>query len=63
MDCGACGNPQLTLLARLFGGKATRPADLLSFLFFDPAFTVPAAALGRADGRLRQHPRPTWRTQ
>ncbi|ABG99370.1 probable phospholipase (plasmid) [Rhodococcus jostii RHA1] len=51
-------NPQLSLLAKLFGGESAQPADLLSFLFFDPAFTTPAAALGRADGRLRYHPRP-----
>ncbi|MDH6291672.1 MULTISPECIES: hypothetical protein [Rhodococcus] len=40
-------------------GEATRPAILLSFLFFDPDFAIPATALGRADGRLRQYPRPT----
>lgn len=56
-------NPQLSLLARLFGGESTHPADLLSFLFFDPAFTTPAAALGRADGRLRYHPHPTPQPQ
>ena len=56
---GRLRNPQLSLLARLFGGAATtQPGDLLSFLFFDPAFTRPASALGRADGRLRHHPRP-----
>ena len=56
-------NPQLGLLARLFGGESAHRADLLSFLFFDPAFTRPAAALGRADGRLRHHPRPAGRTR
>ena len=44
-------NPQLSVLARLIGGKTDYGAELLSFLFFDPAFTTPAAALGRADGR------------
>ena len=46
-------NPRLSVLARLIGGQTDHGAELLSFLFFDPAFTTPAAALGRADGRLR----------
>ncbi|SED93902.1 NTE family protein [Rhodococcus koreensis] len=55
-------HPQLSVLARFIGGEATDRGGLLSFLFFDPAFTVPAAALGRADGRLRLHrPRTTGR--
>ncbi|MET4613332.1 NTE family protein [Rhodococcus sp. PvR044] len=41
-------NPSLWALARLIGGEAADRGDLLSFLFFDPAFTEAAAELGRA---------------
>ncbi|MFC7449682.1 patatin-like phospholipase family protein [Rhodococcus daqingensis] len=40
-------NPALWALARLIGGEAADRGDLLSFLFFDPAFTRQAADLGR----------------
>ncbi|MFE3289425.1 patatin-like phospholipase family protein [Rhodococcus sp. NPDC059234] len=44
-----CGrDPSLWALARLIGGEAADRGDLLSFLFFDPAFTRRAAELGRA---------------
>jgi NTE family protein len=39
-------SPDLWLLSRLIGGSHAEHGDLLSFLFFDPAFTVPAADLG-----------------
>ncbi|WP_072751918.1 patatin-like phospholipase family protein [Rhodococcus maanshanensis] len=41
-------NPSLWALARLIGGEAADRGDLLSFLFFDPAFAQAAADLGRA---------------
>ncbi|WP_331281129.1 patatin-like phospholipase family protein [Rhodococcus sp. UNC363MFTsu5.1] len=40
-------NPALWALARLIGGEAADRGDLLSFLFFDPAFAREAAKLGR----------------
>ncbi|MEQ3553516.1 patatin-like phospholipase family protein [Pseudonocardia nematodicida] len=49
----ALRNPSLAVLERLVGGAvpdvvATDGAELLSFLFFDPAFATAAAALGAA---------------
>ena len=49
----ALRNPSLAVLERLVGGAVpdvdrTHGAELLSFLFFDPAFASAAAALGAA---------------
>jgi NTE family protein len=49
----ALRNPSLAVLERLVGGAVpdvdrTHGSELLSFLFFDPAFASAAAALGAA---------------
>jgi NTE family protein len=41
-------NPSLWLLNRLIGGSPEDHGGLLSFLFFDEAFTAPAVRLGSA---------------
>ncbi|MGH3801924.1 MAG: hypothetical protein ACRDTD_17675, partial [Pseudonocardiaceae bacterium] len=47
----AASNPSLWLLARLIGGAPADHGTLLSFLFFDPAFTAAAATLGHTHAR------------
>lgn len=44
-------NPSMWLLSRLIGGDPDDHGNLLSYLFFDPAFTRQAARLGRAHAR------------
>jgi NTE family protein len=43
---GALRNPELWLLSRLICGAHADHGDVLSYLFFEPAFTRPAAKLG-----------------
>lgn len=43
--------PDLALLSRLIGGTPRERGDLLSYLFFDPAFTTEAARLGAEHAR------------
>ncbi|TQF68465.1 phospholipase [Rhodococcus spelaei] len=50
---GAKRNPSLWVLDRLIGGDPDDHGNLLSYLFFDPAFTAPAAALGLEHARSR----------
>ncbi|WP_430335026.1 patatin-like phospholipase family protein [Rhodococcus sp. ACT016] len=50
---GAARNPSMWLLSRLIGGDPDDHGNLLSYLFFDPAFTRRAATLGRSHA-LRQ---------
>ena len=40
-------HPDLALLSRLVGGSPEEHGELLSYLFFDPAFTTRAVELGR----------------
>jgi NTE family protein len=48
---GGAHNPSMWLLSRLIGGDPDDHGNLLSYLFFDPAFTRQAALLGRAHAR------------
>lgn len=51
---GAVTNPDLWLLSRLIGGVQPDHGELLSYLYFDPSFTAPAAALGAEHARRRR---------
>lgn len=53
---GGARNPSMWLLARLFGGDPDDHGNLLSYLFFDPAFTRRVAELGRSHARLQLSP-------
>ncbi len=55
----ALRQPALAVLERLLGGSSDDNGELLSYLFFDPAFTVAAAALGAAQASAAG---PGWRT-
>jgi NTE family protein len=48
---GAARNPSMWMLDRLIGGDPDDHGNLLSYLFFDPAFTGPVAELGRMHAR------------
>lgn len=48
---GGVRNPSMWLLDRLIGGDPDDHGNLLSYLFFDPAFTARAAELGHAHAR------------
>jgi NTE family protein len=50
--------PDLLLLGRLLRGRTDAGGDLLSFLFFDPAYVEALIAAGQADAQrwLRRHP-------
>lgn len=50
---GGARNPPMWLLSRLFGGDPDDHGNLLSYLFFDPAFTCRVAELGRTHARLQ----------
>jgi NTE family protein len=45
----ALREPDMRLLGRLVGGDGSRRGDLLSYLFFDPAFMQASIELGRRD--------------
>ena len=51
-------DPPLWLLGRFIGGEEPDHGNLLSYLFFDPAFTSAAAALGLAHARSRSTESP-----
>ncbi len=59
---GAVRNPTLWALGRLIGGRDSDHGELLSFLFFDSAFTTPAAALGAEHARRTLPRREGWQT-
>lgn len=46
-------NPSMWLLSRLIGGDPDDHGNLLSYLFFDPAFTRRAVQLGRRHARMQ----------
>ncbi|WP_137725340.1 patatin-like phospholipase family protein [Prescottella subtropica] len=48
---GMARNPSMWMLSRLIGGDPDDHGNLLSYLFFDPAFTRRAARLGRRHAR------------
>lgn len=54
----ATAPPDLLLLGRLLRGRTDAGGDLLSFLFFEPAYVEALIAAGQADARrwLRRHP-------
>jgi diadenosine tetraphosphatase ApaH/serine/threonine PP2A family protein phosphatase len=51
----------LTLLAGLLGAGPASRGDLLSYLFFEPAFMDAAIRLGRRDGETLLHRPPLWK--
>jgi len=57
----AVRNPGLWFLSRLIGGSAVDHGDLLSYLYFDPAFTGPAAQLGAQHAEAAVGEQPAWR--
>ena len=57
----AVHNPGLWFLSRLIGGSAVDHGDLLSYLYFDPAFTGPAAQLGAKHARAAARQPLAWR--
>ncbi len=59
---GGVRNPTMWALDRLIGGSDSDHGELLSFLFFDRAFTAPAAELGAAHARGSVAPRRGWRS-
>lgn len=58
----ALHSPGLWLLERLVGGARSDHGDLLSFLFFESAFTSEAAALGRRHAERSLGAAPQWLT-
>ncbi len=57
----AVRNPPLALLERLVGGSPEDNGELLSYLFFDGAFTGPAAALGAEHAAAAAERAAGWR--
>lgn len=60
-DGGLVRHTDLWLLSHLIGGSERSHGDLLSYLFFDPAFTTAAARLGAQQARGAVQPL-RWRT-
>ena len=60
-DGGLVRHTDLWLLSHLIGGSEPTHGDLLSYLFFDPAFTTAAARLGAQHARAAVQPL-RWRT-